>query len=124
MQQRNFRNYKVWQDAISLVSDIYSITKTFPKHETFGLTNQMNRAAVSIPSNIAEGSAKPTDIDFARFLDIALGSCYELETQIVISNNLGYIQDGKYNEITEKIISIQKQLTAFSGAIRKNKTER
>lgn len=118
LKQRNFRNYQVWKDAINLVSDIYIMTQSFPSHETYGLGSQMQRASISIPSNIAEGSAKPKDSDFARFLDIALGSSYELETQITIAHNINYIDEETRDQLLNKIIDIQKQLTLFIGKIR------
>lgn len=120
MKQRNFRNYQVWKDAMNLVSSIYLMTQSFPNHETYGLASQMQRAAISIPSNIAEGSAKPNDSDFARFLDIALGSSYELETQITIAHNINYIDEGTQDQMIFRIINIQKQLTLFIGKIRSN----
>lgn len=88
---RNFRQYKVWQDAIDYATEIYKITDNLPWFEKKGICDQLRRAVVSISSNIAEGAAKPSDIDFARFLDQALGSTYEVETQLLISKNVGFI---------------------------------
>ena len=89
-----------------------------PWFEKKGICDQLRRAAVSISSNIAEGSAKPTDIDFARFLDQALGSAYEVETQLIISYNVGYITIEQNNELIEELNLIQKQLTALIRSLR------
>lgn len=90
-----------------------------PYFEKKGLCDQLQRAVVSISSNIAEGAAKPTDADFARFLDTALGSAFEVETQLLIAKNVGYLTDTIYNELLTKNIEIQKQLANFIGSIRK-----
>ena len=87
----NFKELMVWQKAIDLVTEIYKITRAFPKEEVFGLVSQMQRAAVSIPSNIAEGHERNSDKEFAQFLCIARGSLAELETQIIIAEKLSYI---------------------------------
>jgi four helix bundle protein len=79
---RNFRSYEVWIDAMELVNTIYDITDNFPQKEQFALISQITRSAVSIPSNIAEGASRKTEKDFGRFLEISLGSAYELETQL------------------------------------------
>lgn len=90
-----------------------------PWFEKKGLCDQLQRAAVSISSNIAEGAAKPTDADFARFLDNSLGSAYEVETQLLIAKNVCYIAEDTYNELLTKNIEIQKQLSNLFGSIRK-----
>jgi len=117
---RNFREYKVWQDAITYASNVYKVTNEMPWFEKKGLCDQLQRAAVSISSNIAEGAAKPTDADFARFLDTALGSAYEVETQLLISKNIGYISEELYHILIKDLMSIEKQLSAFINTIRKN----
>ena len=89
---RNFRNYKVWQDAVEYASKVYKVTADMPWFEKKGLCDQLQRAAVSISSNIAEGASRPSDADFAHFLDTALGSAYEVETQLLIAKNVGYIR--------------------------------
>ena len=86
---RNFRNYKVWQDAVVYASKVYQITSDMPWFEKKGLCDQLQRAVVSISSNIAEGSAKPSNVEFAHYLDTALGSAYEVETQLLIANRIG-----------------------------------
>lgn len=90
---------ETWKQAIDFVVTIYKVTENSPKHETYGLSSQMQRAAVSVPSNIAEGCARTSAKETARFLDIAMGSIAELETQIVIAQKLGYIEN--LNELLE-----------------------
>lgn len=117
---RNFREYKVWQDAVDYATDIYKMSDQIPWFEQKGICDQIRRAVVSISSNIAEGSAKPTNADFARFLDQALGSSYEVETQMLIARNLQYIPQEQYDILMEQLISIQKQLTGLISSIRNN----
>lgn len=117
---RNFRNYKVWQDAVTYATFVYKLTNDLPWFEKKGLCDQLQRAVVSISSNIAEGSAKPSDADFAKFLDTALGSAFEVETQLLIAKNVGYITDNLYTELQEKNIDIQKQLSGLIASIRKS----
>ena len=116
---RNFRNYKVWQDAVVYCTKIYQQTDKMPWFEKKGLCDQLQRAAVSISSNIAEGSAKPSDTEFAHYLDTALGSSYEVETQLLIASKVGYIDDEKYNDLYNEIIEIEKQLTGLIRSLRK-----
>lgn len=94
---RNFRNYKVWQDAVDYASKVYKVTSEMPWFEKKGLCDQLQRAVVSISSNIAEGAAKPSDNEFAHFLDMALGSAFEVETQLIIANKIGYINNANEN---------------------------
>ena len=115
---RNFRDYKVWQDAVALATLIYEVTTNLPWFEKKGLCDQLQRAVVSISSNIAEGAGRPTDADFAHFLDQALGSANEVETQLLISRNLKYIAEEQYSTIMERLSGIQKQLTALIASIR------
>ena len=115
---RNFREYPVWQQAVEYATKIYQITAEMPYFEKKGLCDQLQRAVVSIPSNIAEGSASPSDSDFAHFLDMALGSAYEVETQLLISKNIGYINLNIYEQLRDELISIEKQLAGFISAIR------
>ena len=116
---RNFRKYPVWQQAVEYATKIYKITSDMPYFEKKGLCDQLQRAAVSISSNIAEGSARTSDSEFAHFLDIALGSAYEVETQLLISKNVGYIDINIYNQLLDELISIEKQLTGLVNSIRK-----
>ncbi len=102
----NHKDLDAWKEAIALVKDIYRGTEKFPDSERYGLTNQMRRAAVSVPSNIAEGAARSSDKEFVRFLDVAFGSCAELETQIIISDELGYIENDR--ELLNQIEVVKK----------------
>lgn len=109
--KRGFKDLLVWQRSIKLVDSIYELTKTFPKEEVFGLISQIRRSAISVPSNIAEGSRRGTKKDFRQFLFIALGSLSELETQIIISINLGYTKESSAKIIQEEIEVISKMLS-------------
>ncbi|MEA2032271.1 MAG: four helix bundle protein [Euryarchaeota archaeon] len=96
---KNFKELKVWQKGIELVAMVYKITASFPGEEKYGLSAQMRRAAVSIPSNIAEGHLRKTAKDFRQFLSIARGSCAELETQIIIAHKLGFIHEDNFDNL-------------------------
>jgi four helix bundle protein len=109
----NFKNLNIWKIGIEYVSEIYKITHTFPANEQFGLTSQIRRAAVSIPANIAEGSAKSSSRDFSRFLEMAIGSSYELETELLIALNLGYIDGLQHAHLSLKICELQKMILGF-----------
>lgn len=116
---RNFRQYPLWQMAVDYATKVYKITAEMPWFEKKGLCDQLQRAVVSISSNIAEGCAKPTDADFARFLDNALGSAYEVETQLTIAHNVGYINDELFTDLMNDVQSIERQLTGFIRSVRK-----
>ncbi|MBS1515857.1 MAG: four helix bundle protein [Bacteroidetes bacterium] len=105
-----YKKLKVWNDAINLVTDIYLTTKTFPDTEKFGLISQINRCAISIPSNIAEGAGRNSNGEFKHFLGIANGSCYELETQLLIAKNLGYINTEILDRLLERTEVIEKMI--------------
>ena len=122
MQQsaRNFHNYKVWQDAVDLATLVYNTTSKLPWFEKKGLCDQLQRAVVSISSNIAEGASRPTDADFAHFLDQSLGSANEVETQLLISKNLRYISEEQFCQLTNNLTNIQKQLTGLIASIQSN----
>ena len=115
---RNFREYKVWQDAVAYATDIYKVTANLPYFERKGLCDQLQRAVVSISSNIAEGSARPSDADFAHFLDTSLGSAYEVETQLLIAKNVGYIQEEQFDILKTTVINIEQQLSNLISFIR------
>lgn len=115
---RNFRNYKVWQDAVDYASKVYKVTSDMPWFEKKGLCDQLQRAVVSISSNIAEGSAKPSDAEFAHFLDTALGSAFEVETQLLIVKNVGYINMELYNSLTSDLNEIERQVNGLITSIR------
>ena len=104
----NFKELIVWQKARSVVKDIYLLTKKYPREELFGLTQQLRKSSVSIPSNIAEGSGRGTNADFAHFLDIANGSACEAETQIYLSLDLEYITQKEFDDVNSQLQVIQK----------------
>ena len=116
---RDFKNYDVWIDGMHLVNSIYTIVDKFPKKEQFSITSQMTRSAISIPSNIAEGAGRSSGKEFARFLEYSLGSAYELETQILISEKRNYISNDESVEIQEVLISLQKRIIGLRKSLLK-----
>ncbi|MCC5940656.1 MAG: four helix bundle protein [Balneolaceae bacterium] len=109
----NYKELIVWQKSVDLATDVYRATSNFPKHELYGLTSQIRRCSVSISSNIAEGAGRSSSREFARFLKVANGSAYELETQLIISKNLSYLADESFEKLNQSIIEIQKMLYTF-----------
>lgn len=109
----NFKELLVWQKSIEFVTEIYKITAQFPSEEKFGLVSQIRRASVSIPSNIAEGNSRRSSADYIQFLKIARGSAAEVETQIIISNNLKFIKDENFKELSFKISELLKMLNGL-----------
>lgn len=116
----NFRNLIVWKRAVELATHVYSKTTKFPKSELYGLTSQIRRAAVSISSNIAEGAGRRSKKVFANFLGISYGSACELETQLLISRNLGYLAENDFKFLSENLHEIQKMLYVLEHQQRKN----
>ena len=116
----NFKEMKIWKDSMFFAKEIFIVTQSFPSEEKFGLISQMRRCAISIPSNIAEGSGRTTNKEFGRFLDISLGSAYEIETQILLAVDFGYILPHHYQKLTEQINAIQRMLIGFKNRIIKN----
>jgi four helix bundle protein len=114
-----YKELKLWQKAMELVTEIYREMTTFPSSERFGLTMQMQRSAVSIPSNIAEGAGRRTKADFAKFLDITQGSLNELETQIILAERLGYFEIDKVGRIQGEINELQKMNYSLIYSLRK-----
>ncbi|MFY0631464.1 MAG: four helix bundle protein [Flavobacteriaceae bacterium] len=113
MGKHNFKKLKIWLKAMELCNDIFNITKGFPKTEIYSLTSQINRSVVSVPSNIAEGSSRSSDKDFKRYLEIALGSLYELQTQIVLSSYKEYISKKELETLENKAEELQKMISGF-----------
>ncbi|MDQ3048343.1 MAG: four helix bundle protein [Bacteroidota bacterium] len=109
----NFKELKVWQEAMSLAKEIFILTRSFPSEEKYGLISQMNRCSISIPSNIAEGAGRNSEKEFNQFLSIALGSAFELETQLLLSFNFNYITDEQSSLLTEKVCKVQKMLNGL-----------
>lgn len=113
MTPHQHKKLKIWQDSVSFSIDIYHATQLFPDEEKFGLTSQLRRAAISIPSNIAEGSKRGTKKDFISFLRIAFGSAAEVETQLLIANKLGFITDVTYLQLSSSLEKITGMLDSF-----------
>jgi four helix bundle protein len=110
---RDFRELKVWHKSHILTLAAYRETACFPKHEMYGLTSQIRRAAVSVEANISEGSGKNSRADFARFLQIGLGSASELECELLVARDLGYMSSDHYNDISGQVIETKRMLTGF-----------
>ena len=118
---QDFRNLKVWEKSHNLVLDVYTITKSYPLDEKFGLTNQMRRASMSIPTNIAEGCGRGSDIDFARFVQIAMGSACELEYLFILSSDLKYVEVNISKELSNNIREIKRMLVSLIKKLRSNR---
>lgn len=116
----NYKELKVWQKAVELTTEIYTLTGSFPKEEQFWLVNQLRRAASSVPSNIAEGAGRDSEKEFKHFLSIALGSSFETETQLIIAKNIGFIADNQLITITEHLSEIQKMLRGLQKTLNMN----
>jgi four helix bundle protein len=109
----NFRNLHIWDKARVIVKESYQLTNKFPQTEIWGLTNQIRRASISVSSNIAEGSGKSSNKDFTRFLEIAISSCFELETQFILAFDLGYILETEMSGICNSLQEEQKMIYNF-----------
>jgi four helix bundle protein len=118
----NLKELKIWVKAIDLSVEVYKVTNDFPSDERFGLTSQIRRAVVSISSNIAEGAGRNSVKEFNNFLGIANGSCYELQTQLIIAHKLGFIASDILNKILTEIDELQKMTYGFQQMLR-NKIE-
>ena len=116
----NYKELIVWQKARVFTKDIYLLLNTFPSDEKYGLISQIKRATISITSNIAEGSGRDTKKDFSRFLDIALGSCYEVENQLILSSDLKFIKENELDTYISTINEIEKMLIGLIKSIRNN----
>jgi len=110
---RNFRELEVWKDSRKLVKEVYLLSKTLPDSEKFGLVSQINRCVISIPANIAEGSAKYSQKDFVRFLQISLGSAYELESHLILCTDLEFIEPETASPIIKNIQVLQKRIASL-----------
>lgn len=118
---QDFRDIKAWHKAHELALQVYSLTENFPKEERYGLTSQIRRAAASIPTNIAEGCGRNTDADFARFLQIALGSASEVEYLLLLSRDLKLLRSKEYQDLHGNVVEVKRMLTAF---VKKLKADR
>ncbi len=117
---RNFRNFEIWKRSVKFTKEVYLLTNEFPDKEKYGLISQIQRAAVSVASNIAEGSSRKSQTDFARFLEIAIGSAFEVETQLIIAKELNYLKKQKFDEIIKQLTIIQKQINQLISKLRTN----
>jgi len=115
---KSYRDLIVWQKSMQLVTETYRLTKTFPKDEQYGLTSQIRRSAVSIPSNMAEGYGRKSKNDYARFLQIARGSLYEFQTQLEICLRLDFISNRGFGDICEKSREIEKMLNSLISKVK------
>ena len=117
---KSYQDLEVWKKAMGLVTDIYKVTQTYPKEELYGLTNQLRRASVSVPANIAEGWGRGTTKGYIQFLRIARGSLLEVETLMTISHNLGYVNAQDLQEqILQKIVEISKMMNALINSLKR-----
>jgi four helix bundle protein len=117
-KSRSYRDLDVWKLAIEIVKDIYRVTEKFPPPELFGLTNQLRRAAISIPSNIAEGQGRNSSKEFRQFLAIALGSLAEVETQLIIASEIGYLASSEPTKLLADLDTIRKMIKSLSGSLK------
>ena len=115
--KHNFKNLEIWKDGVDLAVEVYQLTNSFPEREKFGLTAQVRKCAVSIPSNIAEGAGRTTNKDFSNFLNIANGSSNEMETQLIIAERLGLISTRESEPVIEKLTSIRKRVCSLQSKL-------
>ncbi len=115
---KDFRELKVWEKAHKLTLEVYKATEVFPRSELYSLTNQIQRAAISIPANIAEGCGKSGDSDFGRYLQIAMGSSSELEYLLLLAHDLCYLSDNAYQLLTNGLIEVRKMLNSLIQQVR------
>jgi four helix bundle protein len=113
----SFKNLIIWKESVKLTVEVYKVTTTFPSDEKYGLISQIRRAVVSIPSNIAEGSSRASDKDFLRFLSISLGSAFELETQLILAQELRLTDFSNLEKIINKLSDIQKMIIGLQNKI-------
>lgn len=117
---RTYRDLLVWQKGIALVTLLYQETKSFPREEVYGLTSQMRRCAVSIPSNITEGHGRSTRKEYLRYLEVALGSLRELQTQIEIARNLQFLDADAHSKLSNLTLELERMLTSLQRSLRKS----
>ena len=115
---QDFRNLKIWQKGHELTLDIYKLTAGFPKTEQYGLVSQIRRASSSIPTNIAEGCGRHGNKELARFVQISMGSASEVEYQLILAHDLGYINQDAFRSLTSKTVELKKMMSRFINALR------
>jgi len=116
--QHNFKNLNIWKKSTDLVQNVYLITKSFPSDEKFGLTNQLRRASVSVPSNIAEGCGRKGNKELIQYCHISIGSLCEVETQLILSNKLNYISAQKLDTIINEVEELRKMIYGFVKSLK------
>jgi len=115
---RDFRQIKVWEKAHRLALETYKATASFPKEELYGITSQLRRASASIPANIAEGFGRGGNVELARFLQIGMGSAYEVEYHALLAKDLGFISEDSYDLLATRIIEVKRMLAALLAKVR------
>lgn len=115
---KDFRQLKVWEKSHQLALAVYKETKKFPKEELYGLTSQIRRASMSIPTNIAEGCGRNTDAEFARFLQIAMGSASETEYQLILALDLEFLSKGSYEKLHNEVEEVKRMLASLLKTLR------
>ena len=120
MTINRFTDLLVWQKAVDLVVRLYEVTRAFPKDESYGLTSQVRRAAVSVPSNIAEGHGRSSTGDYLRFLAMAQGSCSEVETQLLIAHRLQYLSEENYEQLLSDLSEIGRMLNGLTSSLKRH----
>ena len=118
MKVKSYKDLNVWQKGLEIVEKIYNLTKTFPRYEVYGIASQMQRSAISIPSNIAEGFMRQHNKEYVQFLYVALGSCAELETQLIISQKMNYVKQESFNYLQEIIEHESRMLVNLIKALK------
>ena len=120
---QDFRGLKVWQRGHRLTLQVYKVTAFFPREELFGLTSQLRRSCSSIPANIAEGCGRGTDLDFARCLQIAMGSSCELEYHLIVARDLNLIEDPHFASLTREVVALKRMLAGLIQRLRSTRSE-
>jgi four helix bundle protein len=118
---KDFKQLRLWEKAHAFVLELYKETKTFPREELYGLTSQIRRASVSIPSNIAEGCGRSGDAELARFCQIAMGSASEVEYQLLLARDLGFIPADKYEQLNAQLVDVKRMLNSFIQNLKANR---
>lgn len=122
MNTSDFKNLEVWKKSMDFVYDVYGLIRTLPPEERFGLSDQLRRASISVPSNIAEGQSRNSSKEFIHFLSIAKGSLAEIETQLILCNRLGYVQEYVINDFITRISSISRMIKGLINYLQKPHT--
>lgn len=117
MARHNFKKLKIWEEGMHIVDETYKMIREFPDFERFNLTSQLVRCAVSIPSNISEGTSKSTDKHFNKFLEDSLGSAFEWETQLIVAHRQKYVNQEKFEVLENKIQQLQRMISGFQGGL-------